>query len=89
VSYTYDLPFATAEIPGRNYRRGEQAGFGVGLNGQTTFQSGFPLKFGQSVNSVADGAYAYYFGGGPSVQTSLRLQRGSFRVSPIETERLV
>jgi hypothetical protein len=36
---------------------------GWGFSGQTAFQSGFPLSFTQSVNSVTDGAYAYYFGG--------------------------
>jgi len=66
VSYTYDLPFGH----GQKFLAGASGAVntlvsGWGFNGQTTFQSGFPLKIGQSVNSVADGAYAYYFGGGP------------------------
>jgi hypothetical protein len=65
VSYTYDLPIGH----GQKLMAGAKGAVdklisGWGLNGQTTFQSGFPLKFSQSVNSVADGAYAYYFGGG-------------------------
>ena len=65
VSYTYDLPF------GHGHKFLSGAGgvvnklvSGWGLNGKTSFQSGFPLKFSQSVNAVTDGAYAYYFGGG-------------------------
>jgi hypothetical protein len=65
VSYTYDLPIGH----GHRYMAAatgvlDKLISGWGINGQTTFQSGFPLKFSQSVNSVTDGAYAYYFGGG-------------------------
>jgi hypothetical protein len=65
LSYTYDLPFGH----GQRFLAGvggllNKLVSGWGLNGQTTFQSGFPLKFSQSINSVTDGAYAYYFGGG-------------------------
>jgi hypothetical protein len=65
VSYTYDLPMGH----GHRFIGGakgvvDKLVSGWGLNGQTTFQSGFPLKFSQSVNAVADGAVAYYFGGG-------------------------
>jgi hypothetical protein len=65
VSYTYDLPIGN----GQRFMSGAKGALnklvsGWGINGQTTFQSGFPLKFSQSVNSPADGAYAYYFGGG-------------------------
>jgi hypothetical protein len=65
VSYTYDLPFGH----GQKFLSGaggvlNKLVSGWGLNGQTSFQSGFPLKFSQSVNAVTDGAYAYYFGGG-------------------------
>ncbi len=66
VSYTYDLPFGHGQkFLAQTTGVVNKLVSGWGLNGQTTFQSGFPLKFGQSVNSVADGAYAFYFGGGP------------------------
>ncbi len=65
VSYIYDLPFGH----GKKFLGGAKGAAdklisGWGFNGQTTFQSGFPLNFSQSVNSGADGAVAYYFGGG-------------------------
>ncbi len=65
VSYTYDLPFGHEQkfLAGATGAVNKLVS-GWGLNGQTTFQSGFPLNFSQSVNSVTDGAYAYYFGGG-------------------------
>jgi hypothetical protein len=66
ISYTYDLPFGH----GQKFLAGAGGPLnkivsGWGINGQTTFQSGFPLKFSQSVNSETDGGYAWYFGGGP------------------------
>ena len=65
VSYIYDLPVGH----GHKFMAGAKGAVdklisGWGINGQTTFQSGFPLNFSQSINSVTDGAYAYYFGGG-------------------------
>lgn len=66
VSYTYDLPIGSGQklLSGATGAVNKLIS-GWGINGQTTFQSGFPLKLSQSINSVADGAYAYYFGGGP------------------------
>jgi hypothetical protein len=66
VSYTYDLPIGH----GHKLMAGAAGALdklisGWGMNGQVTFQSGFPLIFNQSLSSVSDGAYAYYFGGGP------------------------
>jgi hypothetical protein len=65
VSYTYDLPLGH----GHKFLGGvkgvvDKLVSGWGFNGQTTFQSGFPLKFSQSISTVTDGVYAYYFGGG-------------------------
>jgi len=72
VSYTYDLPIGSGhKFLSRANGTVNKLVSGWGINGQTTFQSGFPLKFSQSVNSAADGAIAYYFGGGPKRPTVL------------------
>ncbi|HTY61177.1 MAG TPA: TonB-dependent receptor [Acidobacteriota bacterium] len=66
VSYTYDLPIGSGQKLLSDAKGAmNKLVSGWGINGQTTFQSGFPLNFSQSVNSSADGAVAYYFGGGP------------------------